>query len=92
LPAPHSASARHTCTEPVAHEASQLVVVAPIMPPPPPPVRQQTCPELQLALLEHATVVVVPVGQAATLAAQLELLPMPIAPGTVQHVRSGAMQ
>jgi len=63
------------------------------MPPPPPPVRQQTCVELQLALLEHETLLSVPAGQAAALAAQLKLLPMPIPPPpTVQQVWLGATQ
>jgi hypothetical protein len=75
-PAPHSASLRHTCTEPAAQLSAHLEVV-PLLPAPPPiappaagalGVRQHTSLPAQLAALEHELMVTVPMGHASALA------------------------
>jgi hypothetical protein len=95
LPAPHSASSWQSCAAPAAQAASHVAVV-------PLPAalgaRQQTCVPAQLSSLEQAALLVVPAGQAAVEAAQLNVLllllfmPPPPAPGTVQQVGLGATQ
>jgi hypothetical protein len=70
-PFAHSLSEMHSCVSPVAHAVLHSVD-SPAPPPPPKPpsggILQQTSPPVQLTLLEHDLVVVVPVGQALALA------------------------
>jgi hypothetical protein len=98
LPALHSVSSWQSWAAPAAHASSHVAVV-------PLPVafwtRQHTWAPAQLSPLEQDALVVVPAGQAAVDAAQLNVLlllllllfmPPPPAPGTVQHVGLGATQ